>query len=170
MQILVIGKKNRNGFTLLELLMVLCIIGITSTYVLLNTSILDFIETKENPIEDNFKILSEESILIGKSIQWFANKSESKFYTYNHFNQNLEEITVTGFNFHKMMKDQIEFNILKSNGQNVTLEKDFSEYPLIIFFPSGENSGAKIDMQNGNSKIEIYISQNGKITKKIKKI
>lgn len=169
MQILVIGKKNRLGFTLIELLMVLCIIGVTSTYIFLNTSILSFIKIKENPIESNFKVLSEESIIRGKSIQWFASSNGSKFYAINQREELMEEIFIDEFSLiQASMKDG--FMIRKANGQRIVLEDDLSEYPLITFYPSGENSGAIIYIQDGNFMIEIYISQNGKITKEIKNI
>ena len=169
MQILVIGKKNRLGFTLIELLMVLCIIGVTSTYIFLNTSILSFIKVKENPIESNFKVLSEESIIRGKSIQWFASSNGSKFYAINQREELMEEIFIDEFSLiQASMKDG--FMIRKANGQRIVLEDDLSEYPLITFYPSGENSGAIIYIQDGNFMIEIYISQNGKITKEIKNI
>ena len=169
MQILVIGKKNRLGFTLIELLMVLCIIGVTSTYIFLNTSILSFIKIKENPIESNFKVLSEESIIRGKSIQWFASSNGSKFYAINQREELMEEIFIDEFSLiQASMKDG--FMIRKANGQRIVLEDDLSEYPLITFYPSGENTGAIIYIEDGNYMIEIYISQNGKITKEIKNI
>ena len=169
MQILVIGKKNRLGFTLIELLMVLCIIGVTSTYIFLNTSILSFIKIKENPIESNFKVLSEESIIRGKSIQWFASSNGSKFYAINQREELMEEIFIDEFSLiQASMKDG--FMIRKANGQRIVLEDDLSEYPLITFYPSGENTGAIIYIKDGNYMIEIYISQNGKITKEIKNI
>jgi len=169
MQILVIGKKNRLGFTLIELLMVLCIIGVTSTYIFLNTSILSFIKVKENPIESNFKVLSEESIIRGKSIQWFASSNGSKFYAINQREDLMEEIFIDEFSLiQASMKDG--FMIRKANGQRIVLEDDLSEYPLITFYPSGENTGAIIYIKDGNYMIEIYISQNGKITKEIKNI
>lgn len=169
MQILVIGKKNRLGFTLIELLMVLCIIGVTSTYIFLNTSILSFIKVKENPIESNFKVLSEESIIRGKSIQWFASSNGSKFYAINQREELMEEIFIDEFSLiQASVKDG--FMVRKANGQRIVLEDDLSEYPLITFYPSGENSGAIIYIQDGNFMIEIYISQNGKITKEIKNI
>jgi len=169
MQILVIGKKNRLGFTLIELLMVLCIIGVTSTYIFLNTSILSFIKVKENPIESNFKVLSEESIIRGKSIQWFASSNGSKFYAINQREELMEEIFIDEFSLiQASVKDG--FMIRKANGQRIVLEDDLSEYPLITFYPSGENTGAIIYIEDGNYMIEIYISQNGKITKEIKNI
>lgn len=169
MQILVIGKKNRLGFTLIELLMVLCIIGVTSTYIFLNTSILSFIKIKENPIESNFKVLSEESIIRGKSIQWFASSNGSKFYAINQREELMEEIFIDEFS---LIQASVNNGIMirKANGRRIVLEDDLSEYPLITFYPSGENSGAIIYIQDGNFMIEIYISQNGKITKEIKNI
>ena len=74
MLMLVIGRTNKNGFTLIELLVVLVIIGIASSYILLNTSVLNFIKLRDHSIENSFQLLSEESILRGKTIYWYASK------------------------------------------------------------------------------------------------
>ena len=108
--------------------MVLCIIGVTSTYIFLNTSILSFIKVKENPIESNFKVLSEESIIRGKSIQWFASSNGSKFYAINQNEELLEEIFIDEFRAIKAVaKDRVtdenmflsEVNILRKLVKNI---------------------------------------------------
>ena len=165
--ILVTGLKTKtSGFTLIELLVVLLIIGVASSYIFLNTSILGSILEKENPLEGNFKVVTEESILRGSTIQWYASETENKFVLIDPFTEAGVEIFIKDFNLvpstteHKIM-------VTKPNGQNLELDSEFSEFPLITFYPSGENSGAIVSIDDGSRIIKIFVNQNGKFTKQI---
>jgi hypothetical protein len=50
-----------------------------------------------------------------------------------------------------------------SDGEEIELESDLTEYPVIIFYPSGENSGAELLVFRNEYIQKITISQNGKI-------
>ena len=167
MLMLVIGRTNKNGFTLIELLVVLIIIGITSSYILLNTSVLNFIKLRDHSIENSFQLLSEESILRGKTIYWYASRTEQKFYTFNQNNQALEAIEINELSLLGNYSDQTVIKVKTANGGHYELDTDISETPLISFYPSGENSGAIIDIDDNNQLIKIIISQNGFISTKI---
>jgi prepilin-type N-terminal cleavage/methylation domain-containing protein len=164
---LVIGRTNKNGFTLIELLVVLVIIGIASSYILLNTSVLNFIKLRDHSIENSFQLLSEESILRGKTIYWYASKAEQKFYILNQDNQTLEVIEIDGLSLLDNYSDQTVIRVKTANGGQYELDTDISETPLISFYPSGENSGAIIDINDNEQLIQIVISQNGFISTKI---
>ena len=167
MLMLVIGRTNKNGFTLIELLVVLVIIGIASSYILLNTSVLNFIKLRDHSIENSFQLLSEESILRGKTIYWYASKAEQKFYTLNQNNQALEVIEIDGLSLLDNYSDQTVIRVKTANGGQYELDTDISETPLISFYPSGQNSGAIIDINDNEQLIQIVISQNGFISTKI---
>ena len=167
MLMLVIGRTNKNGFTLIELLVVLVIIGIASSYILLNTSVLNFIKLRDHSIENSFQLLSEESILRGKTIYWYASKAEQKFYILNQDNQTLEVIEIDGLSLLDNYSDQTVIRVKTANGGQYELDTDISETPLISFYPSGENSGAIIDINDNEQLIKIVISQNGFISTKI---
>jgi prepilin-type N-terminal cleavage/methylation domain-containing protein len=80
-QILATGfNKSSKGFTLLELLVVLLIIGIASSVILVNTSSINNIIKGETSVEKNFQLISEESILSSKILGWFPGKSSQKIY------------------------------------------------------------------------------------------
>ena len=71
-------NKQKNGFTLLELLVVLLIIGIASSVVLINTTSIEKIMKGGVSVERNFQIKSEESILSSKILGWFPGNSFQK--------------------------------------------------------------------------------------------
>jgi general secretion pathway protein H len=168
--ILVTGLKTKtSGFTLIELLVVLLIIGVVSSYIFLNTSILKSILVKENPLEGNFKVVTEESILRGSKIQWYASETENKFLMIDPFTEAGVEIFIKDFN---LIPRTTEYKIMitKPNGQDLELDSEFSDYPLITFYPSGENSGAIVSIDDGSQIIKIFVNQNGKLTKQIQSI
>ena len=54
--------------------------------------------------------------------------------------------------------------IIKGNdGEEIEIESDITDYPLLIFYPSGENSGAELLIYRNEYVQKITISQNGKI-------
>ena len=80
-QILETGYSKLNkGFTLLELLVVLLIIGIASSVILINTSSIENVTQSRASIERNFQIISEESILSGNILGWFPDSTSQKIF------------------------------------------------------------------------------------------
>ena len=79
-----IGWNNKNkskGFTLIEILVVLFIIGISATLVLVNFSSVNSIEKRADSIGDSIKFLAEESIITGNIIAWYFD-SKKNYATY----------------------------------------------------------------------------------------
>ena len=79
MQTLVIGLNKKPGFTLIELLIVIVIIGLMSSILLLNTNIVN-ISNSPKTLEENFSEISQESIIRGKVLGWYANTNEQAVY------------------------------------------------------------------------------------------
>ncbi len=75
------NKRYRSGFTLIEILVVLIIIGITSTLITLNFSTFDLIEKKANSFQKTVSYLTEESIITGKIIGLYLS-SDNQFAKY----------------------------------------------------------------------------------------
>ena len=75
MQTLVIGLNKKPGFTLIELLIVIVIIGLMSAILHLNTNIV-YISNSPKTLEENFSEISQESIIRGKVLGWYANTNE----------------------------------------------------------------------------------------------
>ena len=164
------SKTKTSGFTLIELLVVLFIIGVASSYIFLNTSILDSILEKENPLEGNFKVVTEESILRGRKIQWYASETDNKFLLIDQFKETGVEIFIKDFNLVPRTTSEHKIVVVKPNGQSLELDNEFSDYPLITFYPSGENSGAIVSIHDSSRIVKIFVNQNGKFTKQIQSI
>ena len=79
MQTLVIGLNKKPGFTLIELLIVIVIIGVMSSILLLNTNIVN-ISNSPRTLEESFSEISQESIIRGKVLGWYANANEQAIY------------------------------------------------------------------------------------------
>ena len=95
-QTLAIGcKKTKNGFTLLELLVVLMIIGISTTLIVINSDLSSTFIKKNSTYERTFNYLSEESILTGKIIGWYINENDewSNYINFDGTSDNKSRIT-----------------------------------------------------------------------------
>ena len=79
MQTSVIGLNKKPGFTLIELLIVIVIIGIMSSILLLNTNIVN-VSNSPRTLEESFSEISQESIIRGKVLGWYANTNEQAIY------------------------------------------------------------------------------------------
>lgn len=167
-QTLAIGcKKTKNGFTLLELLVVLMIIGISTTLIIINSDLSSTFIKKNSTYERTFNYLSEESILTGKIIGWYINENDewSNYINFDGTSDNKSRITkmpstnTISTNYKKTFKyfDGIEIDISKDSGQ----------IPLIIFYPSGENSGGILKIFKSELIEEIIIKKNGTIETRI---
>ena len=75
-QLLATGCNNKKGFTLIEILIVLLIIGITTTLITLNFNSISSIEEQQNSYEDTIRFLTQESIITGHTIGLYVDDSD----------------------------------------------------------------------------------------------
>ena len=82
---LVTGCNNyKKGFTLIEVLVSIIIIGLVSSIVFINFSVVESFEKNTTSLKEKFNYLSEESMLSGSMIGWYAdNKNSKAFYLSN---------------------------------------------------------------------------------------
>ena len=73
---LAIGCNNKKGFTLIEILIVLLIIGITTTLITLNFNSISSIEKQQNSYEETISFLTQESIVTGHIIGFYVDDSD----------------------------------------------------------------------------------------------
>jgi len=163
-QILETGySKNYQGFTLLELLVVLLIIGIASSVIVLNTNSIDGLMRGKTSLDNNFQTISDESILSGKVLGWFPGNSSQKIFVLDSYKNIDYEYSTSAFN-NSWSGVEDDRKIFKGNdGEEIELEEKISAVPLIIFYPTGENSGGELFIFGSEFNQKIYIKQNGKI-------
>ena len=88
------SSKYQKGFTLIEILVVLIIIGISTTLITLNFSTLKSIDSQINSFEKSVNFLTEESIVTGNIIAWHLS-SNSQFANYVFDNESVSYTHLT---------------------------------------------------------------------------
>lgn len=156
------NNKYHKGFTLIEILVVLFIIGISTTLITLNFSTLKSIDSQNNSFERTVNFLTEESIVTGNIIGWHLN-SNKQFAEYIFDNQYKEvdyDFDNSLLNETASLKKTFRFE----DGTLIDLEEIQKKSPLMIFYPSGENSGGEIDIYHSDYIQRIVIQNNGAVT------
>ena len=130
MQTSVIGLNKKPGFTLIELLIVIVIIGIMSSILLLNTNIVN-ISNSPRTLEESFSEISQESIIRGKVLGWYANTNEQAIYEIA--NEETEIISKPIYSYTWNEFTEFEKEIETSDGLKFKLSNDDLDLPYILF-------------------------------------
>ncbi len=112
--------------------------------------------------------MSEESILSSKILGWFPGKSSQKIYILDTTGNKSSEFNSESLDSYWNSISEYQKIIKGSDGEEVELNSDITDYPVIIFYPSGENSGAELFIYRDEYVQKIIISQNGKINNETK--
>ena len=163
MLILETGTKNK-GFTLIELIVVILVVAIASSYLTLNLGIFESINQSDQSFEGDLGFMSEESMLIGSSILWHASLDENKFYMIKNGKKYEREDLVERSSFRQRYSSDVMVTIQTGDGYKYQLNDEITSSPLITFYPSGENSGAEIVISDNQFLTKIYIKQNGEVS------
>ena len=158
MQTSVIGLNKKLGFTLIELLIVIVIIGAMSSILLLNTNIVN-ISNSPRTLEESFSEISQESIIRGKVLGWYANTNEQAIYEIA--NEETEIISKPIYSYTWNEFTEFEKEIETSDGLKFKLSNDDLDLPYILFYPSGETTGAKFTFSNNNQKYNFVLTHGG---------
>ena len=158
MQTLVIGLNKKPGFTLIELLIVIVIIGLMSSILLLNTNI-DNISSSPKTLEENFSEISQESIIRGKVLGWYANTNEQAVYEITNEETGIISNPIYSYTWYEFI--DFEKEIETSDGLKFKLSNDDLDLPYILFYPSGETTGAKFTFYNNNQKYNFVLTHGG---------
>ena len=158
MQTLVIGLNKKPGFTLIELLIVIVIIGLMSSILLLNTNIVN-ISNSPKTLEENFSEISQESIIRGKVLGWYANTNEQAVYEIANEEIQINTKPIYSYTWNEFI--DFEKEIETSDGLKFKLSNDNLDLPYILFYPSGETTGAKFTFYNDNQKYNFVLTHGG---------
>ena len=151
--------NNQPGFTLLELLIVIALIALTSTIVVSNSSFLDRYSADQIPTYQDFiEYLSEESALKKEKVAWFigSQSQSAQFFENNQWNPlDIKEDFYPIIHLDVIFKDYtgVSFNI-----------NDETNDPFITFDPIGRSSGASIEFYNQDIATVMIIDQFSQIT------
>ncbi len=158
MQTLVIGLNKKPGFTLIELLIVIAIIGLMSSILLLNTNIINISNSPET-LEEKFSEISQESIIRGKVLGWYANTNEQAVYEIAADEAGIISKPIYSYTWNEFI--DFEKEIETSDGLKFKLSNDDLDLPYILFYPSGETTGAKFTFYNNNQKYNFVLTHGG---------
>ena len=163
----VTGCNNiKRGFTLIEILVVLVVIGIASSLIFLNFSSVVSISKNQSTFSKSFNYLSEESIITGNVIGWHANNENQFSYFLDNKNQILSYIDNPFLRNWKNLKNYKK-TFKSSDGSEIDFQLYEEDSPLLIFYPSGESSGGFINIYFEEYIQKIEINSNGNITSQI---
>jgi prepilin-type N-terminal cleavage/methylation domain-containing protein len=151
------------GFTLLELLIVLMLMGLMSTILITNSSFLDrYTKDKIESYGEFIQFLSEESSLTKKTIAWHVgNQTQSIFY----FKNSRSYPYHIDADYFPVIKNSTLFT--NSIGRSYVWEEEI-DAPFLIFYPSGQSSGGTIEAIEADQKTILSIDSFGLMSVKIK--
>ena len=158
MQTSVIGLNKKPGFTLIELLIVIVIIGIMSSILLLNTNIIN-VSNSPRTLEESFSEISQESIIRGKVLGWYANTNEQAVYEIANEDTEIISKPIYSYTWNEFI--EFEKEIETSDGLKFKLSNDDLDLPYILFYPSGETTGAKFTFYHNNQKYNFVLTHGG---------
>ena len=163
----VTGCNNcKSGFTLIEILVVIVVIGIASSLIFLNFSSVVSISKNQTTFSKSFNYLSEESIITGDLVGWHANNKNQFSYFLDNKNEILSKIENPLLrNWQNLENYKKTFK--SSDGSEIDFELYDENIPLLIFYPSGESSGGLINIYFDDYIQKIEINSNGSITSQI---
>ena len=148
-----IKLSNSKGFTLLELLVTLILIGIISTITLTNSGFLKSYQSDQiNSYSSLIEYLSEESALTKKNIGWFVGNGTQFIAT---FHENEWRAQTEVLNMLPKIKSDTEF---QDSFGNLFYVDESRDDPFLIFYPSGHSSGGKIQYNRMDNKLTLRVN------------
>jgi len=153
--------SKSKGFSLIELVMVLAIMGIMTTIVTLSISILDKGADSIVAIDKNVALISEMSVLSGQVIGWYASETHQELFYLDNKGQKINQVESKRLDSFWGAYSDYFIEVETFSGDVVRLNKFVTMYPLVVFYPTGANSGANIYFKSDVNEMSYRINQNG---------
>ena len=125
---------------------------------LLNTNIVN-VSNSPRTLEESFSEISQESIIRGKVLGWYANTNEQAVYEI--VDEKTEIISKPIYSYTWNEFAEFEKEIETSDGLKFKLSNDDLDLPYILFYPSGETTGAKFTFYNNTQKYNFVLTHGG---------
>ena len=129
-----------------------------SSILLLNTNIVN-ISNSPRTLEENFSEIAQESIIRGKVLGWYANTNEQAVYEITNEETGIISKPIYSYTWYEFI--DFEKEIETSDGLKFKLSNDDLDLPYILFYPSGETTGAKFTFYNNNQKYNFVLTHGG---------
>ena len=110
-------------------------------------------------LEENFSEISQESIIRGKVLGWYANTNEQAVYEITNEETGIISKPIYRYTWYEFI--DFEKEIETSDGLKFKLSNDDLDLPYILFYPSGETTGAKFTFYNNNQKYNFVLTHGG---------
>ena len=115
----------------------------------------------DSALDQYFSNVSDRSVLSGNLIGWFASERDVELFYLNRAGERLKEVDIetskkTWAHYSKFSK-----SVEMMNGDIVFLEQSLSDIPLIVFYPSGFNSGAHLIFTDETKELRYRLDQQG---------
>ena len=142
------------GFTLLELLIALILIGLISTIVLTNSSFLQKYDSSQIESYKTFiQYLSEESALTKKTVAWFIGNNTQSIAYYQNGEWRTQNLALS---FFPSINPVTEF---KDGQGSMFFVDDKREDPFLVFSPSGQSSGGSIQFADSKKIFSLEVNR-----------
>lgn len=146
-------KRSEAGFTLIEMLCVLVLIGLLSGVVIMNVpNPKSETQIEAERLARDLNAMVQDGLISGEVRGFGLTEKQFSFYTYN----GEDFVPAGGQNWPDRIKPQ-----LRREGQELELPDEVS--PQIIFEPTGLNAPFVIDMSGPNARYELRSEGKGRI-------
>lgn len=139
----------QKGFTLLEVLIVMFIIGIMSMVTVINVNVPNYsrFQNKVEQLSQSFAIISDEAVYSRSLIACSVGKSSIRCKKYS--NDDWEDVDLRRL-LSMGWPEDVEIKQVLINGSLIT------EKQTVNFYPSGDNDSLAIEISDGNFSSWIY--------------
>lgn len=153
-------KLSNKAFTLIELVIVIVLIGLTTAIISLNLSVSNSLSTKDQ-VKVSFEEIVDHSILTGAVLACYVTTEDIKVFDLtDRLNPELVHFVGLKQAWRKLAVKGLY--IVFDNGKEQEIQSINKSFP-IYFFPTGESSGAILKINSKQFTHQLTIANNGEL-------